>query len=150
MRTVPDPDCPQHGPSGYLAPVRDELDRLRAENAGLRQLLDLRSAALDRVTQNALDGLIANGALTERSSRPTVLDRAADHRASGRVRPAATSPNARGRRVNQPALCAHHRAVYATRLDRLRHNVHHPDRGRKNVLREARLVARQCAQCLAL
>lgn len=41
--------CPLHGEQGYLDPVRDEIDRLRAELALTLDTLARRSAAHDRL-----------------------------------------------------------------------------------------------------
>jgi hypothetical protein len=46
-----------------------------------------------------------------------------------------------------PAMCDHHRSVYATRAARLANRVRHPGNGRKALEREARTVAAQCREC---
>ena len=44
-----------------------------------------------------------------------------------------------------PTLCPHHASVYRTRADAIRHLPH----GHKALAREARLITRQCPDCIA-
>ena len=45
-----------------------------------------------------------------------------------------------------PEMCAYHQIVYRTRAAAIRHLPH----GHKALAREARLVAAQCRECLAV
>ena len=46
--------------------------------------------------------------------------------------------------VTMPALCRHHASVYRTRAAAIRHLPH----GHKALAREARLISKQCRECI--
>jgi len=46
--------------------------------------------------------------------------------------------------MTMPALCGHHASVYRTRAAAIRHLPH----GHKALVREARLISKQCRECI--
>lgn len=46
--------------------------------------------------------------------------------------------------MTMPALCPHHASVYRTRAAAIRHLPH----GHKALAREARLISKQCRECI--